>query len=886
MKKTARLVTEEKNALFNAPILIVDKQGLLGDLLSQELEKDILVVFVSEKIPSPGNVVHIPFEKNIPTIPNNTYSYIFVVDDGRYTRESIPSFIKKAEQDKSGLAFITYLRYMDEKSIEYLSSEYKRTKVIIYGDIFGKNLPSFIQKIKESGKIEIPGDGTRELYPVFINDVVKEILKAVFGANTKLKIFYLFQRNTITYLLVAKILQKKYPELKIDFIREEKQKEINFSKKEEGEYLLGDDYPLEKRIEEVFDDESMQNRTEEDFITAPRKKYPKKIIFIFFLIIFFLLLPLLSTLVLSLLGAKTLIDTSAAFDNENIKNAEEKVNLSNLFFSGAVDASKVLVWQTELVGLNRQIEPFIKKIETGKKISYAASDITYASITFKNIISGNSANLTNDFDKLESYIKNSAILLSEAEVNKDVYPDIIKKIQKENELISVAMSIQDELPDILGVSNKKTYLVLFQNNMELRPGGGFIGSYALMTMDKGKMTDFSVHDVYDADGQLKGHVEPPYPIRRYLAKANWYLRDSNFDVDFTRSASSSAFFLNTETGKMVDGVIGADVSFVKNFLSTIGPVYVPQYNETVNADNLFYLTEQHAEKNFFPSSTQKKDFLSFLFKAIEGNLSSRKNLPYLAIAKAITESLTEKHIVLAFNNPSLQDISTVNRWSSSLWDDRKTSRNSINDFVGISEANLGVDKANYFLGRSVSYDAKVQDDGTVLSKITVSYKNASTGWPGGDYKNYLRFILPLDSELLNIFIDGTSQKIVNAITDPSVYEKKNFVPPDGLEVEKTEELGKTIYGFLVVIPSGALKTISLSYKLAQKISQDTPSFLYSLYVFKQPGTDNYPFDFTLSYPSSYQVISPFENFHYKNNKIFLSEDLTSDKEFFVNLAKK
>lgn len=55
-----------------------------------------------------------------------------------------------------------------------------------------------------------------------------------------------------------------------------------------------------------------------------------------------------------------------------------------------------------------------------------------------------------------------------------------------------------------------------------------------------------------------------------------------------------------------DGVIGVDLSFVKNILSVVGPVKVSDYNQTVNADNFFQIAQAHAENDFFPGSTQKK----------------------------------------------------------------------------------------------------------------------------------------------------------------------------------------------------------------------------------------------------------------------------------------
>jgi coenzyme F420-reducing hydrogenase beta subunit len=43
------------------------------------------------------------------------------------------------------------------------------------------------------------------------------------------------------------------------------------------------------------------------------------------------------------------------------------------------------------------------------------------------------------------------------------------------------------------------------------------------------------------------------------------MRDSNFNVDFSKGAVASAVFLNTEMQQTVDGVIGVDLSFVQKF---------------------------------------------------------------------------------------------------------------------------------------------------------------------------------------------------------------------------------------------------------------------------------------------------------------------------------
>ena len=221
---------------------------------------------------------------------------------------------------------------------------------------------------------------------------------------------------------------------------------------------------------------------------------------------------------------------------------------------------------------------------------------------------GNSKNPTGDFSEATLAIKNSLYLYNK-DKQLEMFPQALT--QKMDSLVQMVSSTIDFWPDMFGFNGSKTYLVLFQNNMELRPGGGFIGSYAILNLSKGKIGSFKIYDVYDADGQLKGHVEPPYPIRRYLPSIHWYLRDSNFNVDFSKGAVASAVFLNSEMQQAVDGVIGVDLSFVKNLLSVVGPVEVADYNQTVNADNFFQVAKAHAEDNFFPGSTQKKDFLIF-----------------------------------------------------------------------------------------------------------------------------------------------------------------------------------------------------------------------------------------------------------------------------------
>ncbi len=897
MKRPALILEDDPNAQ-DRPVLIVDKVGIIGSTLALKLSKDLLVVLVSgASRKENSNIIYVPYQKKFPQIPDNNYSHIIIFGNDIGTIKSTSSFIKKAKDDDSVIIFITYFLNLAPETKADLA-EYKRTKIVLHGDIFGEkealgfdnDVNSFLLQAKNFKKIEVPGEGLKKVFPIHFDDLISGILTAGFGTNSKSKIFYLFPKYPITLISLAHLIQKKDPTVPIDFKPSGKIREKDFEKEEEGEYLLSDDYPYQTKIQEI----DLEEKAEDNEIkTFPQKQsYEekggtlKKFLYPFFLLIFFLLLPVLSTSLFSFLGFINLNSAKNSIEKRDLKSAQASVSSSINLFNLSEYSLQALNIELKAIGKENFIDPFSKNVELGKGVSEAADYAVKSFGLLKNVFTGKSVDPNEDVVSSTRLLRQSLILFKDLEAQNYIPEQLRKEIEGYNHLITLFFNVQDTLPNILDGREKKKYLILFQNNMELRSGGGFIGSYGILNLNKGKIENFSIHDVYEADGQLKGHIEPPYPIRRYLPSVHWYLRDSNFDVDFPSAASSAAFFLFQETGQTVDGVIGADVSFIKNLVSALGQIYVPQYKETVTSDNFFTLTETHSEKNFFPSSTQKKDFLTFLYKAINDKIFSEKKLPYIPILKSIGESVLEKHLLFAFANPQVQKTLTANGLSSSIWDQRTQGNASINDFVGISEANLGVNKANYFIGRSVSYSVLLKEDGTILSKLSLSLKNDSTKWPGGDYKNYIRFILPKDALLNGVTIDGSSQKIVNAVTDPLIYEAKNFVPPAGLEVDSTNEINKTIYGFLVPVPSGKLRKIDIEYSLPQKIFPDAPLVSYDLKLFKQPGTEDYPINFIFSYPSAFKILSASKGLENQNQRVVLQEDLNQDQQIQVDLTKK
>lgn len=884
---TALISLEKKH---EHPILIIDKKGILGESLAHQLKNEFIVVLVSKSIVNQHeNILHIPFVKKFPTIPDNRYSHILLIDENlEVAKDIMKPFIKKAKKDNAFFIFAFNKELANEEFIKTTLDLYENTKVILIGDVFSQNeiynpktqVNKFIYQAKTLGKIEVPGNGMGETQPIFFDDVVSGILEAAF-LEDKYKLYYLFPKHKITLLMLAHMLQKKDPDLKVSFINETKTKpQSECVIKNEGKYLISEDYNTFDKIKKInFSNLTITNGVNNKF---NKEKSNKEINFSFVLLFFisFLLLPLVISLFFTLAGFNSLYLVKNAFDKSNFAIAKPLAVFSFESFTIAKKSTEILEEEVSLIGQRKKVEEFKRKIDLGINASSGVVSVISAAEKYKKVISGLSKNPSVEFSEAQTELRNALYLYSK-EKDSEIIPKLIKT--KLTDVINLSLATIDFWPDILGFNGQKTYLVLFQNNMELRPGGGFIGSYAILTLDKGRIASFKIYDVYDADGQLKAHVEPPFPIRRFLPLVNWYLRDSNFNLDFSKGAIASAIFLNSETHQVVDGVIGVDLFFVKNLLSVTGPIYISEYKETVSKDNFYQITQAYAEKDFFPGSTQKKDFLRSFYNSLFTKLIADKNLAYLKLLNVLTDSIYEKHILFAFNDPNTQAAFAINGLSSSLFDERKKEKGAINDFMGINEANLGANKVNYYITRNLSQEVLIADDGTISESLTISFNNSSQD---KIYKNYLRIELPIRVNISKITLDGKEQKLVDAVDDPAVYEKKNFKPPVGLEIKKDNQAQNSIFGFLININPRESKVIKISYEFLDKLVLTKPEFSYSLKLFKQPGIDFYPYDLTLNYPQGFNVVKNTKEIKIGSDKLIFSSQIRRDMELKINFAAK
>ena len=891
------LITSESPV--KQPILIIDKNGIISEELVDKLKDQFLIVLLTTReLKTHENLTSIYYGKKIPVIPDENYAAIIVIYHGeKSTLDLLPPVAKKVSEIKSNLVFITSLYYYDKKLKKILNNElYDKVTKIIYGDVFGKEeldqnfLTGSISQVRLYNKIDIPESGLQKIYPVTFNDLCDAIVAIIFMRPLKAGTNLVMSRHGFTHLSIARSFQKHDPGILINF-KPQKNKDIEYEFPHDAQYFFPD-YNIGEKLKTI--DLTKKHippvRSEAAKINKKPPRHPRvrpsnKLLLIILFLLFFIM-PVLAELIL-LLGGSFFLSESINKIQENNLSSARSYNLmaKTTFFASGIIGENLSFLSPFLFS---QKEPISQKAEVGKSLTDIEGNFLDSIVLMKGIYDGKSSDPKKDFLHVTSKIKNSLVTLQELKAEGNLPQLVLDKIKPFDESLALVGNTIDTYPDLLGFNQKKKYLILFQNNMELRPGGGFIGSFATVEIKNGKTGKLEIHDVYDADGKLSTHVEPPFALRRYLGVTHLFLRDSNFDVDFVANAATAQTFLQLETGEKADVVIAVDTDFVKSLISILGPLDLPDFKETVTADNFYLLTQTHAEKDFFPGSTQKQDFLRGVYNALEAKLTESKKIPFSLLARKISEAFQKKQLLIAIPATESQKIFTVNKLSNSLQDDRVGEGNELLDFLGINEANLGMNKSNYYLKRSIDQKVNIDGQGNVTEKLTLTYENTSSQDSafGGDYKNYLRFILPANAFLQSVEVNGTRIPTTPAITQAAEYTKIGFVPPSQLEVEKTLENGKLIYGFFMILPMHSSQKISISYSLGSAYNLSQSAFTYDLYRLKQPGTGDDPYSFSISYPAAFHAIQGAGSFTDVGGKLLYSDTLSADKDFVLRFSKK
>lgn len=416
-------------------------------------------------------------------------------------------------------------------------------------------------------------------------------------------------------------------------------------------------------------------------------------------------------------------------------------------------------------------------------------------------------------------------------------------VQRAQYLISEASTfimngkpLLENTPYLLGMESPRNYLVIFQNDKELRPTGGFMTGYSVMKVDKAKFSPTTSDDIYNLDAKYKPSIPAPQPIIDYIKgpyvlSKNLRLRDMNWSPDFAESMKLVSEAVEEAGVKDVDGIIAVDTQLLVNLLDVIGPIGVPgfgNFSNTIdpecNCPQVIHELENYADVEgpiiWDPltgkiiskpkNADNRKKIIGPLMNSILANAMGQPKEKLAPLFEAGFKSLTEKHVLFYLFNEGAQKAVADFGIGGVI-------KGFEGDYLHVNDANLGGRKSNLYATSEVSQEIDVAKDGSVEKTVTITYKNPQRhdGWLNSVLPTWVRVYVPKGSEL--VAAEGLEKK-----ADPY------------------EDLGKTVFaGFFQLRPEGASK-VTFKYKLPMKFKNE-----YKLLIQKQPGTDKFLYTINL-----------------------------------------
>lgn len=352
---------------------------------------------------------------------------------------------------------------------------------------------------------------------------------------------------------------------------------------------------------------------------------------------------------------------------------------------------------------------------------------------------------------------------------------------------------------------ERRYLLLLQNNMELRPGGGFLGQYAVVKIKNGQVTSHFIEDANLLDQRIQAKINPPYPFERMMSIKKWKFRDSNFSPDFPTNVEKAEYFYRLAGGNSdFDGVIAVNATVLNRMLEITGPITIGGVE--YNSENAFLKLEEQVEKVYLYNegldTQNRKWIMKKLGDEIVSKLMQINNIP--GLAKMILEELRNKDIMLNFDNQQLQTKVEDVHWGGVV------SKDWSGDYLMMVDANMGALKSDYYINRQVEYEVDLTQEKPIAT-LKINYTHSATygDWRTSDYHSYLRVYVPGGSNLLE-------RKMVSY---PNVQE----------------ELNKTYFGFTLHVLINRSTLVEIKYELPERFKDD-----YSLLIQKQSGVGDVP----------------------------------------------
>ncbi|MBI2050200.1 MAG: DUF4012 domain-containing protein [Parcubacteria group bacterium] len=430
-----------------------------------------------------------------------------------------------------------------------------------------------------------------------------------------------------------------------------------------------------------------------------------------------------------------------------------------------------------------------------------------------------------------------------------------------NAAIQDTLQLTGTVSTLLGERELKRYAVLFQNNNELRPAGGFIGSLAFVDISGGQVVNIEVPGggAYDFQGYLSEHVKAPKPLS--LINARWELQDANWYPDWPTSAAKVVWFLEHAGYSTVDGVIAVQATTLEKLLAITGPVAFPEQGVTLTSENVISEIQTAVELEYDKEENKPKAYIGELLPRVLESVLASSGERALELLGLIRSEISQKNILLYFADQEANESFRARGWQPGI-------ASASTDYLSVVHANIGGGKTDGVISESWSQEVVIDDEGRATTELTIIREHRGDlgdAFTGVNNVDYVRVYAPDGSELVSF--TGTKAPASNLFETPQVYYQDDeelariegkVIIDEASGTRITREFGKTVFGNWLQVAPGAVVVAKIKYKLPFKIKpydllNPNTRTGYSLIMQKQAGARPIPYSMALRYPSNWSV---------------------------------